>query len=66
MTSIKLKPRPFCGGKARLFATEDVKVVMCTNTSKILTDDIETTVAETAIKAWNRRTEVRECDSNTN
>ncbi len=64
MTTIKLKPRPFCGGKARLIASNGVRVICskCSASSEVLVDNLvlETNAVEQVIEAWNRRTEVKE------
>ena len=58
-TMIELKPCPFCGGKARLFVSNGVRVLCpeCGATTRILVDSerIETSAVEDVIKAWNRR-----------
>ena len=57
MTS--LKSCPFCGGKARLFAGDGVRVICskCYATTMILTDNMEyeSNAVETVIEKWNRR-----------
>lgn len=61
---IELKSCPFCGGEARLFVNDGVRVLCnkCHASSKILVDSeyYETSAVEIAIKAWNRRTEVKQ------
>lgn len=56
---IELKPCPFCGGKARLFVSNGVRVfcTKCDLTTRISVDceRIETSAVEDVIKAWNRR-----------
>lgn len=59
---IELKSCPFCGGEARLFVNDGVRVLCtkCRASSKILVDSecYETRAVEKVIEAWNRRTEV--------
>lgn len=54
-----LKPCPFCGGKARLFVNDGVRVICskCYAGTMIHSDTIEydSNAVETVIKAWNRR-----------
>lgn len=56
---IELKSCPFCGGEARLFVNDGVKVLCtkCGATTRILVDSerIGTSAVEDVIKAWNRR-----------
>lgn len=56
---IELKPCPFCGGKARLFVSNGVRVLCpkCGATTRILVDGERggTSAVEDVIKAWNRR-----------
>ena len=56
---IELKYCPFCGGKARLFVSNGVRVLCpkCGATTRILVDGdrVETNAVENVIKAWNRR-----------
>ena len=55
---IELKPCPFCGGEARLFVSNGVRVLCpkCGATTRILVDGerVETNAVENVIKAWNR------------
>lgn len=59
LTMIELKPCPFCGGKARLFVSNGVRVLCpkCGATTRILIDSerVGTNAVEDVIKAWNRR-----------
>ncbi len=61
---IELKNCPFCGGEARLFVSDGVRVVCakCRASSKILVDSdcYKTNAVEKVIEAWNKRTEVKE------
>ena len=56
---VELKPCPFCGGKARLFVSNGVRVLCpkCGATTRILVDGerVETNAVENVIKSWNRR-----------
>lgn len=55
----ELKPCPFCGGKARLFVSNGVRVLCtkCGATTRILVDSerVGTSAVEDVIKAWNGR-----------
>lgn len=55
----ELKPCPFCGGKARLFVSDGVRVICskCYACTKILADNMEysSNATETVVEAWNRR-----------
>jgi hypothetical protein len=55
---IELKPCPFCGGKARLFVSNGVRVLCtkCGATTWTAADSerVGTSVVEDVIKAWNR------------
>lgn len=55
----KLKPCPFCGGKARLLVSNGVRVLCtkCGATTRILVDSerVETSAVKDVIKTWNRR-----------
>ena len=61
---IELKSCPFCGGEARLFVNNGVRVLCnkCNASSEILADSecYETRAVEKVIEAWNRRAEVKE------
>lgn len=54
-----LKPCPFCGGKARLFVGDGVRVICskCYVGTRILTDSMEyeSDDVETVVESWNRR-----------
>ena len=56
---IELKSCPFCGGEARLFVDDGVRVLCtkCRASSKILVDSecYKTRAVEKVIEAWNRR-----------
>lgn len=65
---IKLKPRPFCGGKAHLFVNDGVRVlcVKCGASSKILVDSLTSkgvsgNATHAVIEAWNKRTSEGSC-----
>lgn len=56
---VELKRCPFCGGKARLFVGDGVRVICakCYAGTMILTDNMEceSNAVETVVEAWNRR-----------
>lgn len=56
----ELKSCPFCGGEARLFVNNGVRVLCnkCHASSEILADSegYKTRAVEKVIEAWNRRT----------
>lgn len=67
MPEIKLKPCPFCGGKAVLFVDGGVRVMCteCSASSKISKDSITVKrisggATESVIRAWNRRADTNE------
>lgn len=55
----ELKSCPFCGGKARLFVSDGVRVICskCYASTQIMSDEIEcdSNAVETVVEAWNRR-----------
>lgn len=62
MIEVKLKPCPFCGGKARYFRTQTLEgpmhKVRCTNFDGCQMRELQTQSfyrKEQAINAWNRR-----------
>lgn len=62
MSEIKLKPCPFCEGKAAIFVDDGVRVICveCRASSKVLKDMLSVkgvagNATESVIKAWNRR-----------
>lgn len=67
MSEIKLKPCPFCGGKAVLFVDGGVRVMCteCSASSKVSKDSITVKrisggATESVIRAWNRRADTDE------
>lgn len=59
---IDLKPCPFCGGKASLFANNGIRVICqkCGVSTKALMDTMDAlgvvgNATESVIKTWNRR-----------
>ena len=65
MTNNKLKPCPFCGGKATVFASSEggvfVICIGCQTRTKTLVDTLQynkpTNAVEKVIEAWNKRVE---------
>ena len=53
-----------------MIASNGVRVICskCSASSEVLVDNLvlETNAVEKVIEAWNRRTEVKECDGNAN
>lgn len=60
----ELKSCPFCGGKARLFVGNGVRVICskCYAGTRILTDNMEyeSNAVEMVVEAWNRRADAAE------
>ena len=60
---IELKRCPFCGGEARLFVNNGVRVICpkCQASTKVMIDgeygrNIKIDAISSVVKAWNRRT----------
>ena len=63
MSKIELKPCPFCGGEAGIYANEGVVVICkkCGAMSKRFTDvylkgGLTCNAVDSAVESWNRRT----------
>lgn len=57
---IKLKPCPFCGGKAKLHQAFDY--TYCVQCDKCWVTTLHKHKAEEVVRAWNRRTEQKTDD----
>lgn len=67
MPEIKLKPCPFCGGEAVLFADDGVRVMCaeCSASTRIERDtitmfDISGNAVKTVIRVWNERVDAND------